>query len=245
MDTAMRLSFKLDDDLQKDPSSCVSSCLSAFMGRKGTIVGFSDEDMKQEKQFEILPGDAVYPICSGGVCRSQTLWAKLHSYQDKIVLFPPHAARHGWDPYNGRVNRSRNIGQEDIPDDFFKYFKLERATRFGFEFSAEWAQMAVTGRLDEISEYYSVQCFGPNSSFLGRRGKRRVYIAFSNNIHVAMHRLIQANESLSEVVLVAIDWEDMVTHPPAHLNIASRSSAAYSHFDRRLSNVLDTNLSKI
>ncbi len=82
--------------------------------------------------------DAVYPVCTGGFCRSKALWAILEPICNQIVLFPPHAARVGWDPYNGQINRYKNYAQEVVPDEFNAYFGMEKAERFGFENISEW-----------------------------------------------------------------------------------------------------------
>lgn len=66
------------------------------------------------------------------------MWAILYPFSDQIVLFPPHAARVGWDPYNGKINRYRNYAQELVPDEFSAFFGMSKALRFGFEIDADW-----------------------------------------------------------------------------------------------------------
>lgn len=53
--------------------------------------------------------------------------AILEPIRNQIVLFPPHAARVGWDPYNGQINRYKNYAQEVVPDEFNAYFGMGRA----------------------------------------------------------------------------------------------------------------------
>ena len=80
--------------------------------------------------------------------------------------------------------------------------------RFGFENTHEWKsieQSQTEENLKTISQFYDRQYFGPNSSWNGKMGKKRIYIAFSNNAHVALYRLSKANDSLKEVTVIAIE----------------------------------------
>lgn len=210
--------FKKDEELERNFKA--SDCLEKFYQKGGTFYCAT-----QEQRICFEEGDAVYPICAGGICRSQTLWALLKILGDKIILFPPHAARHGWDPYNGQINRFRNAHQELVPDEFTAFFGIEKAIRFGFENDERWKE-----NLSEISEFYNEHYFGPQSSWQGKKGKRRIYIAFANNTHVIIHRLNQTNINLEDVTVVCIDSEDLITFPPTFLQISPRSKEAYAYF---------------
>jgi hypothetical protein len=228
--------LKKDEDLERDPQSCLSACTEAFLAKGGAILAAVGQE-----SICLMPNDAVYPICSGGVCRSQALWGVLKPYAGRIVLFPPHAARHGFDPYNGQINRARSQALESGADDYAFYFGFEKAERFGFEHGEKWEKLmksATCAELQEITDFYDQNYFGPASSWEGKQGCRRIYIAFANNAHVALHRLC-SNETLEKVTLVFIDYEDLITHPPKAWKIAPRSVAAYARFSFMLSQLLD------
>lgn len=219
-----------DSDLECHSATTVQRCLQDFFQKGGTLHCVSNLNEVSAPQVDLSVGDAVYPICSGGVCRSQTLWALLRPFADQIVLFPPHAARHGWDPYNGKINRYRNIGQEDLPDEFSLCFGVEKSLRFGFENEPRWKsieQKPTNEGIQEIHDFYNQHYFGATRE---NRSQRRVYVAFSNNAHVTLHRLNQTNESLERVTVVAIDSEDVITRPPEFLHTYPRSRLAYEHF---------------
>lgn len=234
--------LKKDEDLEKDPSATLKRCLQDFFQKGGVLQNISNLSSVTEPNIRINSGDAVYPVCSGGWCRSQVLWAILQPYSDQIILFPPHAARVGWDPYNGKINRYRNYAQEIVSDEFSSCFGIEKALRFGFEHTSEWnliEKLPTDEGLKAISQFYNQYYFGPDSSWQGKRGQKRIYITFSNNTHVAIHRLNQTNGNLKGVTVVAIDSEDLITYPPIYLNTTSRSIKAYEYFSSLLTQIFD------
>lgn len=236
------VSFKKDEYLERDPNSSAQKCLEEFCKKGGSIQCISNLIEATAPKVQLNLGDAIYPICSGGFCRSQALWAILKPFSDQIILFPPHAARVGWDPYNGQINRFRNYAQEKVPDEFNAYFGIEKAQRFGFENNSEWEfieHSPTSEGLNKISEFYSKNFYGPNSSWVGLKGKKRVYIAFSNNVHVALYRLNQTNDNLKDVTVIAIESEDLITYPPSFLNTTSRSTTAYEYFTNLLRQIFD------
>lgn len=234
--------FKKDEDLERDPNTTAESCLKNFFQKGGCLKVIPNLLELQGDKIQIYPGDAIYPICSGGWCRSQALWAILYPFSDQIVLFPPHAARVGWDPYNGKINRYRNYPQELVPDEFSTFFGMNKALRFGFENNTEWKsieKLPTSTGLNKISQFYEQYYFGLNSTWHGKQGERRVYIAFSNNAHVTLYRLNQSNQNLQGVTVIAIESEDLITYPPTSLNTTSRSSKAYGHFAGLLLEIFD------
>lgn len=234
--------FKIDEDLEKNPITSAKKCLQNFFQKGGILRRISNLSSVTEPSIQLNLEDAIYPVCSGGWCRSQVLWAILQPYSDRITLFPPHAARVGWDPYNGQINRYRNYAQEIVPDEFSSYFGIEKALRFGFEHTSAWKSIEESPTdkdLKTISQFYDQHYFGPNSSWQGRQGKRRIYITFSNNAHVVLYRLNQSNDSLQGVTVVAIDSEDLITYPPAFLNTTSRSIKAYEYFSSIVNQIFD------
>lgn len=234
--------FKSDEDLEKDQATTARNCFNEFFQKKGTLVSIPDLSTATNQRIKLNVGDAIYPVCTGGWCRSQALWALLQPYSNQIVLFPPHAARVGWDPYNGQINRHRNYANEIIHDEFSAFFGLEKALRFGFENNSAWktAETSPTNQnLRAIAQYYDQYYFGPKGSWNGKQGKKRVYIVFSKNAHVVLYRLNQNNDSLEGVTVIAIDSEDIISHPPAFLNTEPRSVKAYEHFSNLLKQVFD------
>lgn len=236
-DNFQNIPFKLDGDLEKNPSTAAHQCIKVFLQKGGSLQSISNLSDSAVSSIQLNVGDAVYPICSGGWCRSQALWAILKPLSDQIVLFPPHAARVGWDPYNGQINRYRNYAQEEVYDEFSSYFGMEKSLRFGFEHDSEWRLIEKSPskeELQKITQFYDEHYFGPNSSWHQRQGKKRIYITFSNNAHVTLFRLNQSNENLKDVTVIAIDSEDLITYPPSFLNANQRSVKAYENFSNLL-----------
>jgi beta-phosphoglucomutase len=237
-----QIPFKKDENLEKDPNTSAKRCMQSFFEKGGTLKCIPNLLESREYKIQLKLGDAVYPICSGAWCRSQALWAILQPFCDQIILFPPHAARVGWDPYNGQINRYRNDAQEIVPDEFSLFFGIEKALRFGFENDSEWKSIEKSPTeegLKKISRFYDQYYFGPESAWQGKRGKKRIYIAFSNNVHVTLYRLDQCNENLKDVTVIAIESDDLITYPPTVLNMKSRSTQAYEYFTYLLRKVFD------
>ncbi len=245
--TADEVPFKKDEYLEQNQNTIARSCLQEFKQKGGVVQCIESLTDATTPKIRLNRDDAVYPICSGGFCRSQAMWGILQSLGDQIILFPPHAARAGWDPYNGQVNRYKNYAQESVSDEFNAFFGIEKAQRFGFENASEWKSIEESPSeegLKLISQFYNLNYFGPHSSWNGQKGKKRVYIAFSSNAHVILYRLNQANDSLKDVMLIAIESEDLITYPPAFLNTASRSTIAYEYFTNLLKQIFDFSVFK-
>ncbi len=234
--------FKRDAGLEESFETSAQQCLDVFLAKGGMIHQLSYPVAAAQPRMVLLPGDAIYPICSGGVCRSQTLWALLDVYSAQLKLFAPHAARYGWDPYNGQINRYRNIAQEELADEFACHFGKGKCERFGFEHSLLWELVAHSpdaAKLREISAHYSTHLFGPKSIKDVKDVQRRLYVVFANNTHVTLYRLNQANAALKDVTVIAIDLQDLVSHPPEGWQTTSRSRKAYATFAGMLAELFD------
>lgn len=226
---------KPDGDLQKEPTSTVEACAKRFLAKGGTIESIAGVDVT--KRVKLPRGAAIYPVCSGGSFRSQSVWAHLKKFEPQIVLLPPHSANHGFDPYNGRTNRDRSHERDESLDEFAKHFGMQKSLRAGFENQAEWLKIAANPTkegLQKITHYYDQHYFGPHIA------QARIYVVFDKNAHIVMHRLDAANKSLENVTIIAINVDDIISKPPAHLNAAARSARAYAHFEDFLTKLLDT-----
>jgi hypothetical protein len=202
----------VDDLLEAVEEWSLINCEKRFLAKGGEIF--------LPGQFEIEEGDVLYPICSGGVCRSQTLYLLLKELTKKkeVKLFSPHASRRGFDPYNGEVQIHREVVKND---EFEKTFHVKRCIQFGFEKREQW--MAAGLNSEELRRYYDQHYFGKTEA------KRRIYIAFASPVHVILKRLVEANEDLSQVWLVAIPLADEISNP-THEEIKMGSVEAYQAF---------------
>lgn len=240
------LAGEVEVDLQSDENTAWQKVLVAFKQKGGTLIRVGSGADSFQKNYQLQPGDAVYPVCSGGFCRSQTLWSLLRKYADKMVLFPPHAARLGFDPYNGQVNWHRNDIMETWYDEFEQWAQIPKANRCGFDVFASIHPLETVSQeeLKCISEYYNEHYFGPQSSWQGQKGNRRVFITFDKNTHVVLHRLIQANDNLNDVEVVHLAFADLVTHPLPEWNTFPRSVTAYENFSQLINELIDCSLFK-
>ncbi len=206
----------IDERLEETGEWSLVNCESKFeeMGGKIFIPG----------RFEINEGDALYPVCSGGVCRSQTLYIMLKEIAEKgkVKLFAPHASRRGLDPYNGELQIHREVVKND---DFEMTFQVKRCVQFGFEHRDLWASSGYN--IEEMKGYYDRHFFGKIQA------GRRVYIAFASPVHVILKRLVESNEDLRDVYVVAIPLADEISNPP-HPEIKSGTAAAYMAFMNKI-----------
>lgn len=231
-----------DRDLQADESTSIDKALINFQEKGGAFIRLGMPETG--KTIQIMPGDAVYPICSAGYNRSQTLWFALKPYQSKIVLFPPVGARYGFDPFNGKINWNLNISHEKGNDEFSLWAGEPKATRFGYEqFGHLRGQESVTDdQLRQVLQYFNQHYYGPESNWKGQKGQRRIYLVFDRNTHVVLHRLAETNTTLENVVVVHFPFNDMVANPLPEWNTFKQSTIAYEKFSQLLKALIDVQL---
>lgn len=226
-----------DQYLQAQESTSIDNALHHFLNKGGTFIRMGVAG----KSIQILPGDAVYPICSAGFNRSQTLWFTLKPYQAKIVLFPPVGARYGFDPFNGKINWNLNISHEKGKDEFSIWAGEPKATRFGYEEFGHWRGRETVSEeeLNQVLQFFDLHFYGPESNWKGQKGQRRIYMAFDRNTHVVLHRLAQTNATLDNVVVVHFPFNDLVANPLPEWNTFKQSAIAYEKFSQLLKAFVD------
>ena len=121
------------EELQASPYSSLENSLRLFTAKGGTLIRLDGG----QAPFILLPGDAVYPSCSGGNNRSQTLWKVLCPYASKIALNAPHATQYGLDPFNGQVDWTR-VRPRDNLDEFSAWSGFSKKTKFGWDTFQAW-----------------------------------------------------------------------------------------------------------
>lgn len=221
-----------DPNLSSHSDYSLQACEQRFKYKKGTLQVISSLQEQMVGQVLLKAHDALYPICSGAHCRSQVLYQVLKNLMQfqEHVLFPPHASRNGYDPYHGRIPSQCS---SNLQDDFELFFRCPKQERFGDEQAPNW--LAMDGKIhlnciDIVRSFYDQNYYGPQSHWQGRQGQRRIYIAFARPVHAVLKRLIETNENLEQVVVVAIPLEDEITHPPESLKCVGRSVKAYETF---------------
>lgn len=221
-----------EGELEKLDESTLEKILAEFTSKGGTIVRLDESN----KPFKLASGDYVFPACSGGNNRSQTLWSVLRPFDGKINLMQPHATRYGFDPYNGLPNWNRtHHTQKD--DEFTSWAGVSKSRKFGWDIFEEWLSRSdvTVEELDLMLEYYNTHYYHPNIP----ADTRRVYMTFAQNTHVHLHRLCQTNESLDNVVVVFIPLEDLIAKPAAEWDTYPRSVKAYTELGNILKAYLD------
>lgn len=231
--------FRVEEDLELNGETTGEKCLKAFLTKGGELHHLDPNKVKASDRFVLLSGDIVYPSCSGGFNRSQTLWSILFKYNTSISLLLPHATRLGFDPYNDKVNWHKNTEKEQEADEFELWFQHKKVARFGYEKFKELAEEKnpPNEKLSEIKKYYSENYFGPVSIPEGKSRNRRVYITFAQNAHAIIHRLNQSNADLRNVLVVSVDLDDYVDKPLD--KVKGKSQAAYAAFEKILRDLID------
>lgn len=219
------------------------SCMQTFRDKGGNFVTLNPFSSKPTT-FEVKRNDRIFISCSAGFRRSQTLWVLLLPYADKgvIHLSPPHATRYGCDPYNGEVNWHENDEEENKPGDEFELWSgFPKSQRLGFEKLDEWkAKLNASPKesvLSEITQYYNDHYYAPPYESLDEG--RRIYITFAANTHVHFHRLNESNQILTNVTVVHLDLDDLITKPLEEWNTDRASFKAYQNFAELLKQVID------
>lgn len=221
-----------DEELQEEERSCLKTVLAEFLAKGGKIVRLE----KDAAPFSLALGDMVFPACSGGNNRSQTLWNILRPYADRITLMPPHGTRYGFDPYNGRANWRRTTHSYH-DDEFMLWAGVSKARKFGWDLFGEMlSQEEVSDQmLAEMRDYYSSYYYGRDLS----PSIRRVYITFTKNAHIHLVRLNEVNESLENVVVLLFPLEDLIYEPLDEWNTYPYSQKAYTELAAILRSYLD------
>lgn len=232
--------FRVDETLEKKEETKGKVCLETFQEKGGFFYHLDPNKVTEKDRFVLLTGDIVYPSCSAGFNRSQTLHALLSYFLNSIILFEPHATRRGFDPYNDQANWHINKAKEKQPDEFKLWAQKEKAPRFGFDqFEYLMDEHDPSPEiLNAIRKFYDEHYFGAGSITNNFEGQRRVYITFAQNVHVILHRLNQNNADLNNVVVVSIDLDDYIDKPQEKI-IASKSQAAYAIFAQILRELID------
>jgi hypothetical protein len=225
-------SHEVDDELEQIEQSSLKIVLAEFIAKGGTIVRLD----KDATPYPLAFGDMIFPACSGGVNRSQTLWNILRPYTDNITLMPPHATRFGFDPYNGRSNW-HGSGYTQNNDEFILWAGISKSQKFGWDVFEEFLskEEATSEDLVRMMDYYNVQYYNPDIS----PEIRRVYITFTKNAHVHLYRLSQTNTSLKNVVILLFPLDDLIRSPLPEWNTYPRSFKSYVELANILKSYLD------
>lgn len=126
-------------------------------------------------------------------------------------------------------------------DEFILWAKEPKATRFGYEQLGHLVgrETATAEELQQISHYFNVHYFGPESQWKGQNGQRRVYLTFDKNSHIILHRLNQANDRLDNVIVAHFPFRDLVSNPLPEWKTYRLSYVAYDQFAKILLKLLD------
>lgn len=218
-------------ELQAMPESSVETCFNEFISKGGTIIRLEGD----VKPFQLSPNDIVFPACSGGNNRSQTLWNLLRPYADKITLNKPHATQYGFDPFNGKANWNRANPQKH--DEFVLWAGVLKSPKLGWDVFASWLNKtdATPEEMNKMTEYYNEHYYHIDNL----NGFRRVYITFAKNAHIHMYRLNQTNESLENVIVLFFPIEDLIKNPLPEWNTYHGSKKAYQELAKKISAYLD------
>lgn len=221
-----------EKDLELCETSNLKSALFNFESKGGTLIRMDGDTAP----FQLEAGDHVFPSCSAGVNRSQTLWNVLRPFSGIIVLHKPHATRQGFDPYNGKKNWKLLKPPHD-DDEFFKWAGVERSQRIGFDVFKDFMKKdtASESEFALMANYYDKHYYHPAID----PGTKRVYITFSQNAHVHLHRLAQSNPSLHNVVVLYYPLPDLIAKPIPDSGIAARSVEAFQDFADKIKKYLD------
>lgn len=228
---------EIAEELQTNPSSCLDSVLAEFLAKGGTIIRLADD----AEPFQLLPNDMVFPACSGGNNRSQTLWNILRPYTNTITLMPPHATQHGFDSYNGQANWLRIKPLQEV-DEFEQWAGVSKSKKFGWDLFSHWLTKpeAPAEELLKMTDFYTREYFHPAVS----SDTRRVYITFMKNAHIHLFRLNQTNQSLENVVVLLYPLDDLIKHPLPEWNTFPGSKKTYEELSKKLALYLDFRLIK-
>jgi len=228
--TAIIRADEADPDLEQNPEASLKKVMTEYLAKGGTLIRLDG----YTEPFQIRLGDTIFPACSGGQNRSQTLWAILKPYSDKINLMPPHATRYGFDPYNGQINWHRKKHNKKN-DEYIQWAHFPKSTKFGWELFDDLLSKteASEEELKMLSEYYDNNYYNPSYS------SRRVYITFAQNAHIHLYRLSQTNPSLENVVVLFFPLPDLLRKPLPEWNTYPSSVKTYEEFSTLLRKYLD------
>ncbi len=236
IDAAAATSSKIFDNeaevtLQQNPETSLSTVLEQFEAKGGTLIRLADD----ATPFQFLMNDVIFPSCSGGNNRSQTLYAVLSPYADKIVINLPYATRYGFDPYNNQTNWVNN----HLPtnDEFELWAGTPKQTKFAWKEFAAWLGKteATEEELAVMREYHNREYFSPSLP----EGTRRIYITFAQNAHVHLYRLAQTNDSLENVFLLYYPMPDLICTPHPEWHTKPQAQKAYVELSALLRLFLD------
>jgi hypothetical protein len=224
-----------DEDLEKNENSSLISSLLEFTAKGGTLIRLE----RNTEPFSFFPGDQIFPSCSGGNNRSQTLLEIFHPYAALLELHLPHATRYGFDPYNGLVNWHRTHHKQK-DDEFILWCGRAKSPKLGWSTFESFLSKteATPEELQTILDYYTTNYYDPEIP----SGSRRIYITFAKNAHAHLYRLNQTNASLENAIVLFYPLEDCIAHPLPEWETYPRSVKCYTEFSKLLRQYLDFSL---
>jgi hypothetical protein len=231
-ESAPVICYEADEELEQNVKSSLKTALAEFTAKGGTLLRLD----KGAAPYQLICSDVVFPSCSGGNNRSQTLWNVLRTYADKIALMRPHATRYGFDPYNGLSNWHRTLHVQKN-DEFILWAGVSKSPKFGWDVFESWLSKA-EGTPDELAlmmDYYNHHYYNPDIP----SGTRRIYMTFAKNAHIHLYRLNQTNESLENVVVLFFPLEDLIKDPLPEWNTYPNSAKTYAELAHILESYLD------
>lgn len=224
-----------EDSLQKNEATTLEKSLLEFTSKGGTIIRLDGD----EKPFQLIPGDMVFPACSGATNRSQALWNVLRPFSSVISLSQPHATQHGFDPFNGKANWVRNKPGVD-GDEFKLWAGVPKSKKLGWDMFEEWLTKpgASPDELDAMSNYYNLNYYKPDVPV----ETRRIYITFLKNAHIHLYRLNSTHDSLENVVVLHFPLDDLIRNPLPEWDAEPGSVMAYTKYAEVMASYLDFSL---
>lgn len=209
----------------------VSEAMEEYLAKGGTFIR-----MEGSNTFKFQEGDVVFPACSGGQNRSQTTWALLHPYSQKLILMPPHATQYGLDPINGEANWLK-IKEHQANDQFEAWAGFSKSEKFGWDLFPEvFSKKEATPEvIAPLKAFYDQKYYNPTHF----ENKRRVYITFQKNAHIHVYRLNQTNTSLKNVVVLCYPLDDLIKHPLPEWNTLPGSIRTYQELSKLIKKQLD------
>lgn len=233
--------FRIEERLEKSSNTTGKKCLEEFKSKGGQLVVLDPNTHQYDDRFVLLPQDIVYPSCTAALCRSQTLWTVLSLYSKNITLFPPHATRQGFDPYDGKSHWQENYEQDLEDDEFTLWNGAPKPIRFAYsEYShLQRDEDPSYETLSELKEFHDKNYYG-HESCKDAKDSRRVYITFSQNTHVILHRLNQTNPTFENLIVVSIDMDDFISNPLKEWHTLPRSVKTYENLAKILDDLIET-----
>ena len=191
----------------------VNKSIADFTQKGGQIFYYS-HNTDESKRFRIPKSSRVYPICQGGVNRSQAIYSILSKTRPDLFVEKPHGTEYGFLSKKGTSLVSEGL-KGYIMDDkrphslFSKTFGQDRSPRFGSDLAKEICKDGLRSsscKIERFEEHFK-------QNYWAKTKEHRYYIIVPKSLTHILERADPDNATIVILNLRDLVYEGFAKNP--------------------------------